>query len=228
MANREKKAKRVIDTLTGPFEKRYLPKMAAALPQWVTPDLLTLLGLVAAVLIAVGYVLTHLSPWWLALVNFALVLHWYADSQDGTLARVRKIERERYGYFVDHVCDAVTAFLACLGLGASPYMDMRVAMFVAIGFFMMNIYVHAATYAKGEFKISFGKLGPTEVRILVFIINLIVPFWNPVLCSFRGAPVRALDMGGIAVGIIFLVIFTVCSARDAKQLDSLDRAAKGN
>ena len=226
MDNGKKKAKRVIDTLTGPAERKILPKMAATLPVWVTPDHLTLLGLVAAVLIAAGYVLTRLSPWWMVLVNFALILHWYADSLDGTLARVRNIERERYGYFVDHICDAVAAFLACLGLGASAYMDLRVGLFLVIGYFMMNIYVYTATYAKGEFKLSYGKLGPTEVRIILFIVNIIVPFWNPVVCSVYGDPIRALDIAGIAAGIVFMVVFTVCSIRDAKELDRLERAER--
>jgi phosphatidylglycerophosphate synthase len=224
MENGGKKAKRVIDTLTGPFEMRVLPRMAAALPGWVTPDHLTLLGIIAALLIGAGYLLTHLSMYWILLVNAALVLHWYADSLDGTLARVRKIERERYGYFVDHICDAVTTFIACLGFGASPFMDLRVGMFLAIGYFMMNIYVHTATYAKGEFKISYGKLGPTEVRIVVFIVNIIIIFWNPVVYHVYGDPLRALDVAGIAAGIIFLAIFAVCSIRDAVSLDKLDRA----
>jgi len=223
----QEKAERVIDTLTGPTERRILPRMAQALPGWVTPDHLTVLGLVAAVLIGAGYVLTRFSPWWMVLVNLALIVHWYADSLDGTLARVRKIERERYGYFVDHICDAVTAFVACLGLGASPYMDLRVGLFLVIAYFMMNIYVHTATYAKGRFKLSYGKLGPTEVRIVMFIVNIIVPFWNPKLCFVYGVPVRALDVAGVAVGTIFLLIFTVCSIRDARELDRLDRAQRG-
>ena len=223
METDKKKAKRVIDTLTGPIEMRILPKMAASLPGWVMPDHLTFLGIIAALLIAGGYLLTHFSPWWIVLVNGALILHWYADSLDGTLARVRKIERERYGYFVDHICDAVTTFLLCLGFGASPFMDLRVGMFLAIGYFMMNIYVHTATYAKGEFKISYGKLGPTEVRMVIFIVNIIIVFWNPVVYHIYEAPIRALDLAGITAGIILLIIFTVCSIRDAIVLDKLDR-----
>lgn len=223
MPNDTIKAKRVIDTLTGPMERCILPRMAAALPAWVTPDHLTGLGLLAAGLIAVGYLLTHRSPGWMVLVNGALVLHWYADSLDGTLARVRKCERERYGYFVDHICDAVTTFLVCLGMGASPYMDLRVGLFLAACYFMMNIYVHTATYAKGEFKLSYGKFGPTEVRMIIFIANVVVVFWNPVLFRVYGAPFRALDLAGTAVGIVFLAIFTVSSFKDARELDRLDR-----
>lgn len=227
MTGKQIKATREINTLTGPLEMRILPKMARALPRWVTPDHLTVLGMVAAVLIAVGYYLTHLSAWWMALVNAALIVHWYADSLDGTLARVRKIERERYGYFVDHICDAMTALLVCLGLGASPYMDLRVGLLLVIGYLMMNIYAHVATYAKGKFKLSYGRLGPTEVRMVLFAVNIVVPFWNPVVHVVLGCPFRAFDLAGMAVVAILLTIFTVCSVRDAKELDRLDRGARG-
>ncbi len=218
------KANRVIDTITGPWEKRNLPKMAKALPDWVMPDHLTILGVFAAIMIAVGYILTRFSIWWIWLANFGLILHWFADSLDGTLARVRHTERENYGYFVDHICDAVTTFLVCFGLGASPFMDMRTGMFLAVGYFMLNIYVHTAAYSEGVFRLSYGRLGPTEVRIIIFITNIIIIFWNPVICRIFGQPVRALDIGGIFVGTTFLVIFVISTIKDAIKLDREDRA----
>jgi archaetidylinositol phosphate synthase len=225
MTSERPRAKREIRTLTGPFEKRVLPKMARALPPWVTPDHLTMLGLVAAVLIAVGYYLTQISPWWMVLVNASLIVHWYADSLDGTLARVRKIERERYGYFIDHICDAMTALLVCLGLGASPYMHLQVGLMIVIGYLMMNIYAHVAAYAEGRFKLSYGRFGPTEVRMVLFVLNIVVVFWNPPLYVVLGLPFRVLDFLGVAVMAVLLTVFTVCSIRDAKELDRRDRAA---
>jgi len=224
MAAAKEKAERVIDTLTGPLEERILPRMAEALPGWVTPDLLTFLGIVAALVIAAGYALCSVSYWWIVLVNAGLVLHWYADSLDGTLARVRRIERERYGYFVDHICDAVAIFLVCLGLGVSPFMDLRTALFLAVGYFMMDVYVNIAAYTKREFKLSYGRCGPTEVRIFIFLANIAVVFWNPVV--FRRGPdsFRALDLAGIALGTWFIVLFAVYSLKDARVLDREDRA----
>jgi len=200
--------------------------MAAALPRRVTPDHLTLLGMVAAVLIVAGYCLTNLSPWWMVLANAGLVAHWWADSLDGTLARVRRIERERYGYFVDHICDALSALLICTGLGLSPYMDFRVAQLLVVGYLMMNIYVHVATYAEGRFKLSYGRFGPTEVRLALFAVNVVVPFWNPPVHTLLGVPLRALDLAGLAVTGILLAVFLVCSMRDARELDRRDRAAR--
>ncbi|RKZ28100.1 hypothetical protein DRQ29_02450, partial [bacterium] len=202
------------------------PRIAKALPKWVMPDHLTILGIVAAISIAVGYILTRFSIWWIWFANFGLLVHWFADSLDGTLARVRHTERENYGYFVDHICDAVTTFLVCFGLGASPLMDMRTGMYLAVGYFMLNIYVHIAAYSMGVFRLSYSRLGPTEVRILIIIANIIVIFWNPVIYHIFGQPVRALDAVGILVGTGFLIVFAISVIKDAIELDREDRAKR--
>jgi archaetidylinositol phosphate synthase len=223
MAN-VKKAERVIETLTGPWEKRILPRMATALPEWVNPDHLTLLGILSSLAIGAGYALTRISIWWLWLCNFGLIVHWYADSLDGTLARVRHREREKYGYFVDHICDAWATLILCLGLGASQLMDMRAALLLAVGYFLLNIHVHIMAYTQGVFRISFGRFGPTEVRIFIFAVNIILIYWNPQVATCGGDPVTALDVGGLALAAVFIIIFVVSSIRNSIELDRLDRA----
>ena len=223
MENQEK-AERVIDTFTGSFEKRYLPKMAKALPSWVTPDHLTVLGIFAAIIIGGGYVLTYISLNFLWLVNFGLILHWYADSLDGTLARVRSIERERYGYFVDHLCDALTVLFLCYGLGLSPLMHLSVALTIGITYYLLNIYVHIMAYTQHKFQLSYYKVGPTEVRILIFLLNVMILVWDPNVMNFRGVSVTALDIGGIIISVVFFIVFIVASLKDAIKLDREDRA----
>lgn len=223
MENQEK-AERVIDTFTGKFEKRVLPKMAAALPSWVVPDHLTVLGIFAALVIGGGYVLTYLSLDWIWLVNFGLILHWYADSLDGTLARVREIERERYGYFVDHLCDAITVLFLCLGLGLSPLMHLSVALAISVTYYLLNIYVHIMAYTQHVFRISYYKIGPTEVRILIFLLNIMILVWNPNVVNYRGVSITALDIGGLIITSVFFIVFVVVSIKDAIKLDREDRA----
>ena len=217
-------AKRIIKTLTGPWEMRHLPKMAAALPRWITPDHLTILGILAAMVIGLGYTLTRYSPAWLWLSNFGLFLHWYADSLDGTLARVRHIEREKYGYFVDHITDAFSVFIICLGLGASPLMDLRVAMLLAVGYLLLNIYAHVAAYTRDLFILSYAKIGPTEVRIFIFFANLVLMFWNPVVGKIFNVSLAAVDLAGLVLTVIFISLFIILGIKDAIKLDRLDRA----
>ncbi|TPW18009.1 MAG: CDP-alcohol phosphatidyltransferase, partial [bacterium] len=114
-------AKRRSTFVTTRFEQWALPRVAAHLPLWIVPDTLTFLGVVAATFIAAGYMLSNRDPMWLWAVNFALVVHWFGDSLDGTLARVRKIERPKYGFYLDHLTDAYSTLAVGLGLGLSPF-----------------------------------------------------------------------------------------------------------
>jgi phosphatidylglycerophosphate synthase len=219
----EKKAERVIQTLTGPWEKRVLPRMARALPLWVNSDHLTVLGLAAGFLIFAGFVLLRSSRWWIMLSNAGFVIHWWADSLDGTLARVRHRERERFGYFVDHVCDAFTVALISLGLALSPLVHLGVGLTVALGYLLMNVYAHVEAYVDRVFRISYGRLGPTELRVIFMIITTSGAFWNPVLVRVFRIGFTVTDILALAVGAGLVTVFVVSSIRTAIRLDRLDR-----
>lgn len=220
----QKKAKRIIDTWTGPWEKRNLPKIAAALPRWISSDHLTVLGILAALIISLGYVLTWYGRWWLMLANFGFLLHWFADSLDGTLARVRHREREQYGYFIDHICDAFSTTVICVAFGFSPLMRLDVGLFVAIGYLLLNIYAHVGAYSEGIFRLSYAKVGPTEICILLVIVNTILIFWNPVVITIADKPWTVLDLAAVIIAVIFVITFIVVSIIDALKLDRIDRA----
>lgn len=218
-----KKAERIINTWTGSWEKRNLPKMAKALPKWVSPDHLTILGVIAGLIIAIGYLLTWYSNWWLLLCNFGLFIHWYADSLDGTLARVRHIERENYGYFVDHICDVWTIVIICIAFGFSPLIHIEVALFLTIGYLLLNIYVYIRAYSEKIFRISFSRLGPTEVRIILCITNFILIFWNPIVIQYHQTYLTVFDLFGIILTFIFIITFIITSIKNAVKLDRMDR-----
>jgi phosphatidylglycerophosphate synthase len=224
--DKEDQAKRIINTFTGPCEKRLLITMAARMPRWVSSDHMTILGLISAFIIATGYILTWHNTWWLLLTNFGLLLNWFGDSLDGTLARVRHTEREVYGYFVDHICDVWTTLLLCIGLGLSPLMHIEIGLFLAIGYLMLNIYTHINAYTRKTFRLSFGKFGPTEVRIIVATLNFILIGWNPVLITIRQTPFSLVDIAGIIMTTIFFLIFIYDSFKDAIALDKIDRAKR--
>lgn len=196
--------------------------MARALPVWISPDHMTLLGIFAAFIVAAGYLLVYISPWWLILSNVGLVLHWYGDSLDGTLARMRNCERETYGYYVDHICDIGTVVLIAVALGISPLMQFEIALFVAIGYSMMNVYVHIVAYTRQKFLLSHGKIGPTEFRIILIMINFTVIFWNPVIFRWGHEIVRAMDAFGIVIAASLILAFVYKSIAGARILNALD------
>jgi archaetidylinositol phosphate synthase len=213
---------RINNISLGPLERRVLPVMAKWLPTWVVPDHLTYLGEFAALLICVAYLLTSYSLNWLWLVNAAFVLHWFGDSLDGTLARVRHIERARYGFFVDHYSDTISVFLICLGMGLSPLMDMRVALLLIIGYYAMMSLVYLVSMTRDVFKISFGGLGPTEVRLFVVVSNTLVWALGNPRVPIGGLRLELFTLMGfvmLAVLAVFYIVFGEVERRKLAQAD---------
>lgn len=214
---------RINQTILGPLEKPALQWMAARLPVWVTPDTLTGIGIFASVLIFISFVLTNIHPGFLWLASFGVVLNWFGDSLDGTLARYRKIERPQYGFFVDHAVDAVSEVLVFLGVGLSPYVNFEVACLALIGYLLLSIYVYLYTYVKGVFQISFARLGPTEIRCIVIIANAIVFFvGNPLIRTNFGVT-SLYNIIAATLAAVLMIAFLVISTFTALDLSKIDR-----
>ncbi len=214
--------KRVNDIALARFERWALPAMARRLPPWVTPDNLTGLGLVAAAGIGASYWATRFSLDWLWAASALLVVHWWADSLDGTLARVRRIQRERYGFYVDHQCDALSALFMFAGLAASSLMNTAVALALLAAYYLLMILVSLVTIARDVFKISFGRIGPTEGRLVMIAANTAA--WalaNPQMAAF-GRTFSLFDGLGLA-GIVGMgAVYVVASLRERSTLAALD------
>jgi phosphatidylglycerophosphate synthase len=209
-------AARVLTSFSAPIEKRCLLWIAPRLPRWVHSDHLTLLALSAMALAGLSFWLARWHPAALLLVVLALALNWFGDSLDGTLARVRSQQRPRYGFYVDHVLDAVGILFLLAGLALSGFMSPAVAMMLAVAYFLVSIEVYLATCALGSFRMSFWKLGPTELRILL-AIGTIALLTHPTT-TILGRSFRLFDLGG-AVAIVALVgTFVVSVARNTTTL----------
>jgi phosphatidylglycerophosphate synthase len=198
--------------------------MAAALPPWVTPDHMTLLGLLAAVLVGLGYALSRRSPGWLMLAIVGLFLHWVGDSLDGTLARVRNRPRERYGYYVDRSADAVATLLILVGLAISPYVRAPVALVLTISYLLIQLHAEICAYTSGRFPLSLGRLGPTEARILLAGFTASLLFWRPPTFVVAGYALTLVDLALLAASGFFTVAFVVSTVVGARRLDRLDRS----
>jgi phosphatidylglycerophosphate synthase len=219
----EDNARRTTASLTARWEKKNLPKMARALPEWVTPDHLTALGIVSAFVIAGGFIAARFHPVWLALVIVGLVFHWLGDSLDGTLARVRNKTRERYGYYVDRTADAVSTVVIGIGFGLSPYVHLEVAMLLTISYLLLMMYAEICAYTSREFPLSFGAVGPTEARIALAAFTGVLMFAQPRAVSLFGVTGTWVDLLIVLVSAGLLVTFGVSSWQQAKKLDALDR-----
>jgi len=201
--------KRVNDILLGPLERPALQWLAGHLPAWVTPDLMTVTGIAGALLIAVSYALTQFHPAFLWLASLGFVINWFGDSLDGTLARYRHIERPKYGFFIDHITDVLTEIIIVLGLGLTPYVTFSVACLACIAYITMSVLVYVRMNVMGEFKISYNKLGPTEVRVIVIILNTVIFFvgFAGIKFSLGSVPVTINPYDLVVTAITLLILF---------------------
>jgi len=201
---------RVQESWVAAAEKRALVWLASRTPEAVGPDHLTILGLAAQIGAGVCYALSSRNRLALLGVIACLALNWLGDSLDGTLARVRKRLRPRYGFYVDHMVDSFGALALMGGLALSGYMHPWIATGLLIAFLMLSIQSYLATHALGEFRLSFWRFGPTELRILLAAGNLALFHWPTV--RFLGDQYRLFDIGG-AVGLagmgVMVVFFTI-------------------
>ncbi len=203
--------------VTANIEKRVLIWLAERLPQWVTSDQLTLLGLFAMLMAGLSYWAAQWDERALFLVVVALGLNWFGDSLDGTLARVRNRQRPRYGYYVDHVIDIVGALFLIGGLAASGYMTPLVGLGLLVGYMMVTAEIFLATYSLGVFRISFGPIGGTELRILLSIGTLYL-LYKPVVKLGSMGSFHLFDVAGVC-GIVGLAIaLTVSAIRNTRTL----------
>lgn len=205
------KHKRVNDILLGPLERPALQWFCVHMPSWVTPDILTIIGIFGSVIIFAGYVLSNTSSWFLWLASIGFVVNWFGDSLDGSLARYRKIERPKYGFFVDHTVDAFSQLLIFAGIGLSPYVSFNIALLALVGYLLMTVYVYVDTYVTGVFTISFGKFGPTEIRAIAVITNVVFFIWASPTIELWFGSVSFYDIFimGIAAVLITLFVYTV-------------------
>jgi len=217
----EKKTKhvRINDILLGPIERPALQYFCKIAPAWATPDTMTIIGIIGSILIAAGYILTWYNIGFLWLASFGYLVNWYGDSMDGSLARYRKIERPKYGYYVDHIVDVTNEFFIILAMGISPLVHFEVAAIALIGYLMLSAHTFLRTYVDEVFKISFGKLGPTEVRVILILINTIVFFiGNPEFNTFFNITLTLFDvLIGIVAGLLFY-FFTTSTIQTSLEL----------
>jgi archaetidylinositol phosphate synthase len=221
-----REARRELSGLTAAVEKKALLWLAKRVPDRVSSDHLTALGLVAMALGGAGYGLAARHPWMLLLVNVALALNWFGDSLDGTLARHRGKLRPRWGFYVDHLVDVVGALLLLGGLALSGFTSPFVALALLIAYYLVNLEIYLATYTLGRFKISYGLVGGTEVRILLALANVAAFFW-PVV-PVQGHLPRLLDVVGAAATLGLLATFVRTAVVNGLALKQGDERRLGD
>jgi phosphatidylglycerophosphate synthase len=214
-------ARRELPSLTGRLEKRVLIWLAGRMPAGVNSDHLTLLGLTAMLAAGAAYALSGRDPRWLHAVNLLLAVNWFGDSLDGTLARCRNRLRPRYGFYVDHLSDAVGVLFLLGGLALSGFMSPAFAAAVLLAYYLLSIHIYLATHTLGVFRIAYGRLGGTELRILLAVGNLLLLVIPRV--GWAGRSVLLFDVLGTGLAVAMTVTCAVSAYRTGRELFRLER-----
>ncbi len=201
-------------------ERAALDWICPRLPHWVTPDVLTWLALFSALVIGASYALSTYNPEWLWVAVAGYFVHWFGDSLDGSVARWRGIERPRYGYFIDHSCDCLGSLLMVGGLGLSPYITLNYALLGVIGYLLLAAYTFLLAKAGGEFELTHGGVGPTEIRVFLVALTISMYFAGPMANTL--GPLSLFDLVAIAVAAIMMAVFLVQLAVTARKLARRD------
>ncbi len=225
----KKQAKRIQTSILNPYEKKVLVYLAERMPAWVTSDMLTFVGFLGALIIATGYALSNLDLRWLWLACFGFVVNWFGDSLDGSLARVRGTQRKTYGFFIDHNVDVINETIMFTGVGLSPLVNMTFMMGVLVSYLMLSVYVYIDCHLKGEMRLTYGGLGPTEFRILAILVNILflaIPAlsrWKRHIVLFHNEFEFGI-LDGIAVVVSFAVLgfYLAGFFRDIRYFSKID------
>ena len=208
--------------LLAPIEGPALQALARHVPRSIRSNHLTVLGILGAVGTGTAYALTHYHYAWLWVASVMLAVNWLGDSLDGTLARVRGTQRPKYGYYLDHVVDAFSTAVIGLGIGLSPYVNLGLALGLVVVYLALSINVYLESSVFGVFKISYGRIGPTEVRVLLIVLNTILAL--VALAELKGpVPIHVAANWTLAVLLTGMVaLFVGRFARNLYRLAKLE------
>lgn len=208
---KNKEEKKLQESFLRPIEKKIWPKLAPKVAKIFTPMQLTLIALISAFLNGVCFYLTNYNKYWFLGAIFFGFVFWIADALDGEVARFKKVVSKQ-GFFADHAADMFAIFFIFLGLGLSA-LKLTIALLIIIFYFMMTINVLLMTYIENTFRISYGKLGPSECRLIIIIFSFLSLFFPYPLILFKTSffgNITLWDLGGIiAASILFVILVTV-------------------
>lgn len=197
-------------------ERRLLNWLCARLPAFATPDKMTALGFLGAILIGGGYVMSAYDRDWLWLSVAAYFINWFGDSLDGSLARFRKIERPDYGYFLDHSVDCLAIIFIVGGIGMSPYIEFEIAAIPLLGYLLLAIHTFISAKVLGEFQLAHAGAGPTELRIMLIVLTIAMWALGPIPVGFQNFTI--FDAFAFVIGLILIGLYVKSTWQTAMRL----------
>lgn len=228
-----KQSTRIQTSILSAPERRFLVWAAERMPAWVTSDMLTWFGVFGAAVAGVSYVLANYSLQWLWLASLGYVINWFGDSMDGSLARVRSQQRKLYGYYLDHNVDCICEFFIFAGIGMSGLVNFWLALLCYVVYLQLEVYVAINAKIKNEFKLTYGKMGPTEFRLFMIIVNTLLIYVMPHvnvhhiydltigMNSYR-LELQLLDYIAFGIWVILFISYLGSFVKDLRYFNRID------
>lgn len=220
----QEKANRILTSLLRPLEKKASIWLAERQPQWVTSDMLTAVGVIGGVICALGFILASVNVQYLWLSSLGLAINWYGDSTDGWVARVRHTQRPKYGFFIDHSTDGITQCFMCIGAGLGPMFRLDIALLVLSAYLLISTYTYITTIVNDEMRLTYGCFGPTELRVIIIIINTIYMYTplKDVQFTIGNQTLGAFDVAGLLIAAAIFAAWLSQFLKDRKVLSKKD------
>ena len=200
------------------LEHRLIRFLLPRFPEQVTPNHLTMAGIAGSLIAGCALVGVNASPAFLVAVPFGIVLNWFGDSLDGSLARFRRIERPRFGFLVDHTSDLFSQVLIIIGFGLSPFLSLTSALIVLVCYLMFSAYTYIRACAHHVHQMSYIGVGATEFRILMIVWCFAADLIGPALHKPTIGTLTRLDLS-ISILATFVLLGLLWKAfADARQI----------
>ena len=229
MEEKINESRRIQTSFLNDAEHKALIWLAARQPRWVTSNILTFVGVLGSVIIAAGYILSNRNINWLWLSTFGFIVNWYGDSLDGNLARYRKTQRPIYGYYLDHTVDAINEIFMFIGIGLSSLLNIWIAVTGLILYLLLTLNVSMNAHLKKEFRLTYAKFGPTELRLIMIVVNTLFIFIRPLrehnwdLTLFgHEFTLGAFDYIGIVIVAMLMLVYFVTILKDLDEYARMD------
>lgn len=210
--------------ITAKGEEKAKDWICPRLPEWVSPDILTVLGYVGMIMTGLGFIFGFANKWFILLIPFGLFVNWFGDSFDGSIARYRKKTRPNYGYFIDKIVDAIAVITLALGIGLSGFVKIEIALLFACAYLALMIYVDLVVYVEGKAKNSFGLFGPTEIRIIGALFSIYMFFSKVRYFDIWGHSLTQYDLGTLVLTVVMFGILAVSIIKKGIELHKIDIA----
>lgn len=168
-----------------PYEKKIKDKIIPKAPHFIETYHLTYTTLIWSVLVILSSYWSRNNVNYLIVVNIAIFMQYFTDVLDGSLGRYRKTGLIKWGFFMDHFMDYVFGISIIIGyLLMLPDLHVIYILLILISVAGVMIATYLYTSASKSFSISVAQIGPSEVRIIIILLNTISIFFGLELLKF--------------------------------------------